>query len=84
MQKWNMPETYCTVARDHHTDGWDQGNALLAIVRLVNLTCKKLGVHISPDPALVLFACPEAQVLGIREITLAELEIVIEDAIKQI
>jgi HD-like signal output (HDOD) protein len=84
MQKWNMPETYCTVARDHHADEWDQGNALLAIVRLVNLTCRKLGVHISPDPSLVLFGCSEAQFLGVREITMAELEIVIEDAIKQI
>jgi HD-like signal output (HDOD) protein len=84
MQKWNMPDNYCTVVRDHHADKWDQGNALLAIVRLVNLTCKKLGVHISPDPSLVLFACPEAQMLGVREIQLAELEIVIEDAMKQI
>jgi HD-like signal output (HDOD) protein len=84
MQKWNMPETYCVVAREHHAEQWDQGNALLAIVRLVNLTCRKVGVHISPDPSLVLFACSEAQTLGIREITLAELEIVIEDTMKQI
>jgi HD-like signal output (HDOD) protein len=84
MQKWNMPETYCVVAREHHAEQWDQGNPLLAIVRLVNLTCRKVGVHISPDPSLVLFACSEAQALGIREITLAELEIVIEDAIKMI
>ena len=82
MQKWNMPETYCTVVREHHADQWDQGNAVLAIVRLVNKTCKKLGVHMFPDPSLVLFACCEAQFLGIREITLAELEIVIEDAMK--
>ena len=84
MQKWNMPETYCTVTRDHHAEQWDQGNSLLAIVRLVNLTCRKLGVHLSPDPTLVLFTSCEAQVLGVREITLAELEIVIEDALKMI
>lgn len=82
MRKWNMPETYCTVVRDHHAEQWDQGNAVLAIVRLVNQACRKLGVHMSPDPTLVLFACGEAQFLGIREITLAELEIVIEDAMK--
>jgi putative nucleotidyltransferase with HDIG domain len=82
MRKWNMPETYCTVVRDHHAEQWDQGNAVLAIVRLVNQACRKLGVHMSPDPKLVLFACGEAQFLGIREITLAELEIVIEDAMK--
>jgi hypothetical protein len=49
-------------------------------VRLVNHACRKAGVHSSPDPSLVLVATPEAQVLGLREITLAELEIVIEDA----
>ena len=80
MQKWNLPESYCAVVSGHHGDNWDQGNSLLAIVRLVNLTCRKLGVHMSPDPSLVLFACGEAQMLGVREITLAELEIVIEDA----
>jgi putative nucleotidyltransferase with HDIG domain len=80
MRKWNLPESYCAVVSGHHGDKWDQGNALLAIVRLVNITCRKLGVHISPDPSLVLFACSEAQILGVREITLAELEIVIEDA----
>lgn len=53
-------------------------------MRLVNLTCRKIGVHMSPDPSLLLFACPEAQMLGLREITLAELEIVIEDTVKQI
>ena len=80
MQKWNMPEIYCITVRDHHTEHWDRGNAILAIVRLVNQACRKLGVHMSPDPSLVLFACSEAHFLGVREITLAELEIVIEDA----
>jgi HD-like signal output (HDOD) protein len=84
MEKWNMPENYSIVVRDHHAEKWDQGNPLLAIVRLVNLTCRKLGAHMSPDPSLVLYACAEAQSLGVREITLAELEIVIEDAMKQI
>jgi len=80
MELWNLPETYITVARDHNSSDWNDGNALLAIVRLVNLACKKLGVHSSPDPSLVLVATPEAQFLGLKEITLAELEIVIEDA----
>jgi putative nucleotidyltransferase with HDIG domain len=82
MQKWSMPEAYSNVVRDHHIDPWDQGNLLLAIVRLVDQACNKLGVGMRPEPDLVLFASSETQVLGIKEITLAELEIVIEDAIK--
>jgi len=83
MQQWNLPDSYIVIARDHGSDNWDQGNPLLAIVRLVNQACRKAGVHSSPEPDLVLFATTEAQVLGLREITLAELEIVIEDACKQ-
>ena len=70
--------------RDHHVDQWDQGNPLLAMVRLVNQACIKLGIDVSPDPTLVSLASREAQALGANEITLAELEIVIEDAVKQI
>ena len=80
MEQWNLPESYIIVARDHNSDDWNEGNPLLAIVRLVNIACRKTGVHSSPDPSLVLVTTPEAQVLGLREITLAELEIVIEDA----
>jgi len=83
MQKWSMPEAYCNVARDHHSEQWDNANLLLALVRLANQACNKLGVGMHPVPDLVLFASTEAQVLGAKEITLAELEIVIEDTIKK-
>lgn len=82
MQKWNMPEPYSIVVHEHHSVKWDQGNLLLAMVRLVDQACNKLGVGMRPEPDLVLFASSEAQLLGVKEITLAELEIVIEDAIK--
>ncbi len=81
MEKWSMPEAYCTVVRDHHAVQWDRGNLLLALVRLVDKACNKAGAGMRADPQLLLFASDEAQILGIREITLAELEIVIEDAI---
>jgi HD-like signal output (HDOD) protein len=84
MQRWNMPETYCDVVHSHHTEQWDQGNTLLTLVRLVDQACNKVGVGMRPDPGLVLFAAAEAQVLGVKEITLAELEIVIEDALVQV
>lgn len=84
MKKWNMPEIYCEVVRDHNLEVWPHANALLALVRMVNLACNKMGIGMRPDPALVLFATNEAQVLGAKEILLAELEIVIEDALKMV
>lgn len=84
MKKWNMPEIYCDVVRDHHKEDWRQANALLALVRLVDQACNKLGIGMCPAPSAVLFATTEAQVLGAKEIILAELEIVIEDAQKMV
>jgi len=84
MKKWNMPEIYCDVVRDHHNEDWKQANALLALVRLVDKGCNKLEIGMRPEPGLVLFATTEAQVLGAKEVVLAELEIVIEDAVQMV
>jgi len=76
-----MPEVYCEVVAGHQGDTWDHGNALLAMVRLANQTCRKMGIGMHSDPNLMLFAGAEAQMLGLKEIALAELEIVVEDAL---
>lgn len=83
MQQWHLPEIYCEVVAGHQAERWDNGNPLLAMVRLANQTCRKLGIGVVSDPTLLLFASSEAQMLGLKEINLAELEIVVEDALKQ-
>lgn len=81
MKAWNFPDFYCDIAKNHHAAEFDQSNILLISVRLANLTCKKLGRSIYPaDPTISLFSAPEAHFLGLKEIALAELEIIIEDA----
>lgn len=81
MQAWNFPDFYCEIARNHHGEPFDQTNILLVAVRLSNQACKKLGRSLQPaDPTITLFSTPEAQILGLKEIALAELEIIIEDA----
>jgi HD-like signal output (HDOD) protein len=82
MMQWHMPQHYCDIVLGHEDDNWDHGNPLLAIVRLANLACRKLGIGIHKDPALLLFSSAESQSLGLKEVALAELEIVIEDALK--
>jgi HD-like signal output (HDOD) protein len=84
LKKWNLPEVYCTIVRDHHKEQADANNVLLSIVRLVDNTCRKLGVAGAPDPQLMLAATVEAQGMGIKEILLAELEIMIEDAMDMV
>jgi HD-like signal output (HDOD) protein len=80
MRSWSLPETYANISIHHHRAEFDTGNILLAVVRLANETCRKTGKDIMEHSEIALIACPEVQVLGVKEITLAELEIVVEDA----
>ncbi len=80
MRQWNLPDSYAIIARDHHKEQCDPSNILLATVHLVDNVCRKIGLGLQYDPATMLAATFEAQVLGVKEIMLAELEIMIEDA----
>jgi len=81
MKSWNFPDFYCDITRYHHKAEFDQSNILLVAVRLSNLACKKLGRSLQPaDPAISIFSAPETHLLGLKEIAIAELEIIIEDA----
>lgn len=79
MKKWNMPDQYCTTARDHHQIELDPKDHLLVIVRLANLACGKLGITSKPLGEVNLAATVEAGLLGLSEVSLAELEIMLED-----
>jgi HD-like signal output (HDOD) protein len=80
LQQWNLPEIYIHVSRDHHNEKPDPHDILLLALRIANQACKKLGLGLSHDPSLLLAVLPEVRVLGIKEITLAELEVAMEDA----
>lgn len=79
MKHWNMPAEYCVVVRDHHQPTVDIKNTLLILVRLSDLACHKLSIGTSSIPDLNLAATPEANMLELSEIDLAELEIMLED-----
>lgn len=78
--KWNLPDEYCVVVRDHHQEPCDPNNILLLFVRLVDQACEKIGAGLHGDPQIALAATPEAQALGLAEVALAELEILLEDS----
>jgi len=79
LQEWNVPEIYCQIARDHHSEDLSPGDLSLAIVRLANEGSRKLGLGLDPNPSLVLAATPEASLLKVSEVVLAELEVMLED-----
>ena len=80
MQRWNLPEKYCLVARDHHMAEVDANNLLLILIRLANHMCHKLGIGLKNDPSIVLHATPEASQLQLSEVDLARLEVRLEDS----
>lgn len=81
MKRWNLPDEYCIVARDHHKEPYDSDNMLLVIVRLADQACEKLGIGLHGDSNIALAALPEAHTLGLGEIALAEVEILLEDSV---
>ncbi len=81
LTRWNLPKTYCQVALTHHDEEFDATDLALVIVRLANEATKKLGADLNPDPTIVLTSTPEAHVLKVSDVLLAELEVMLEDHI---
>ncbi|MGO9018462.1 MAG: HDOD domain-containing protein [Syntrophobacteraceae bacterium] len=82
MNEWSIPQVYCEVAKHHHDEELDNADSLLMAVRIVDHVCAKTGLSLKPDPALDTATLPEVHAMSIKDIVLAELEIVIEDALE--
>ncbi len=84
LKKWNIPDPYCQVAKEHHDKKFDPGNVPLIVLRLVNKTCHKVGVSVEKDSTLHHSIAAEASFFGFSEIKLAQLELQIEDSLKRV
>jgi HD-like signal output (HDOD) protein len=81
LKQWNFPEGYYQVAKEYHQDNYDPKNDLLVILRMANQTCRRMGIGLAADSDILLSATPEATLLGLSEIAVAELQIKIEDSL---
>ena len=81
LKRWDIPEIYCEIARNHHSKDFDHSKIPLVAVRLANNAGAKMGISLEPNPSLILSALPEAQCLNANDILLAELEIMMEDCL---
>jgi len=79
MCHWDLPEIYADIVKNHHSQDCDEQNPLLLLVQVADAACRKLGIGPPAEPDLVLATVPAAQLLDLRETTLAELEILLED-----
>lgn len=79
MKKWGLPQIYADVAQFHHTHNSNDASTLLLLVQMADLACYSLGIALKPMSEVVLASTREAQQLDMRETTVAELEIMLED-----
>jgi HD-like signal output (HDOD) protein len=79
IRQWNLSPLYADVARTHNDLSVEETNPVHLIVRLVNHACTKLGMNLYRQDGVVLAASPEASALGVKDVVLAELEIMLED-----
>lgn len=77
---WNLPQIYVDIAQGHHRETFEANDWRMALVRLVDLACRKLGIGQAADEGIALAATAEAEALDLQEITLAQFEIHLEDA----
>jgi HD-like signal output (HDOD) protein len=80
MVRWNLPEKYCNIVRDHHNEEFDSKDMLQNLVRLADKACLKRGIGMVENPALVLVTTVEADALHVSEVDLAQMEIMLEDS----
>lgn len=79
IRQWNLSPLYADIARTHNAPNPDEAHPVHLIVRLVNTACTKLGLNLYTQDGLVLAASAEAAALGLKEVVIAELEIMLED-----
>lgn len=78
-KRWNLPDEFAAAIGQHHDTGGEKQDSIVALVRLANKGCHKLGLGWETDSSMILPTTAEAQFLGIDEISLAEYEIMLED-----
>ena len=81
LKRWDIPDVYCEIARDHHLTDFDPNKTALVAVRLANHATAKMGLSLQQNPSIILSTLPEALVLNANEILVAELEIMLEDSL---
>ena len=83
LASWNLPDLFCRVVANHHGATPERDDGVMLIVRVMDLACVKEGIGERYEPDLELDACDEATILGLDQIRIAELQVVLEDAVAQ-
>ncbi|WP_320040680.1 HDOD domain-containing protein [uncultured Desulfobacter sp.] len=80
LSAWHLPDIYCRIARDHHIDEYEESDTLLVVVRLADMVCHKMDANNPQEDLTFIMGSRETDILGIKETSIALLEIAMEDA----
>ncbi|WP_372678010.1 HDOD domain-containing protein [Desulfosarcina sp.] len=80
LRTWNLPDHYCSIARDHHKADLKKNDDLMMMVRLANKTTNSMGIGLKGVEPCVLVVTPEADYFEFSEVDMAELEIKLENS----
>ncbi len=83
LKYWNLPKEFYRVARDHSAEMFDHTNLLLTLIRLVDQICHKMEGSNTTEDMSTIISSNEANILGVSEIGIAEIEIEIEASQKK-
>jgi len=74
LKKWNLPENYCDITRNHHSEVLDKNDIFLMAVQLGNKACNHLDIGLRGKPTTSPAATEQFHLLGLSEIDMTELE----------
>jgi len=81
LKNWSIPESIARAVACHH-ESEDFEDTLVDIVSLANAICVKIGKSLAPNPQLSLTSLIAAQRLEFTDLTLASIEVELEDRVR--
>ena len=80
LKKWNLPEKYCDITQQHHSEVLDKDDLFIMAVQLGNKACNNLDIGLRGKPLISPAGSEQFHVLGLSETDMDELDKKLEDS----
>ncbi len=84
LKEWRFPEVYQRIVEKHHDPIGDSTDIPLALVRIANNSCRRLGLGLEDEIDSTLELAPELAAVGANDLVIARLEVLMEDTVKEL
>ena len=80
LKKWNLPEKYCDITQQHHSEVLDKDDLFLMAVQLGNKACNNLDIGLRDKPLVLPAGTEQFHVLGLSDSDMDALNKKLEDS----